>query len=102
MKKNRTDLSYTFQQLKSRIDKFKNNLNKNKKNEKILEGGVTSNSKVKLLINSVNLFSKQNTINMQNYMIKVYFDEDHFKEVELSQDNIHMKHKLYIFSYSGT
>lgn len=94
MRRNRNELSNSFIHLRNRIDKYKNNFNKYKKNEKILEGGLTSNSKLKFSINSMNLFSKPNTLNLQNYLIILSLNDSYTKEIELSQENIHLKHKL--------
>lgn len=88
------EMSNSFMELKNRIEDYKNRLNKNKKKEKILEGGVTSNSKVKFIINSINLFSKQ-TKNMSFYKILLSFDDTNKKEIEINSDNIRTKHKMY-------
>lgn len=101
MKKNKANLFGLVQQLKKRIDKFKNNLNKHKTNEKILEGGITSNSNIKFSVNSFKPFSNHSTDNEQKYLIKISLNEDNCKEIELNQRDIPQKHKLYIYAYSG-
>ena len=94
MKKNRIDLSNSFKKIKERIEDYKNRLTKNKKNEKILEGGVTSNSKVKFLINSINFFSKQ-SINTSGYIIKIALDDVNYKDIQLNITNLRTKQILY-------
>ena len=93
MKKNRIQLSDSYTILKEKITNLNNKLMKNKKKEKILEGGVTSNSKVKFGINSITLFSKQDK-NISKYTIKISVDENPPVEIEISDLNLKKKFKM--------
>ena len=92
MKKNRIQLSESFKNLKVKIENLKNKLVKNKKKEKILEGGVTSNSKIKFEIINISLFSKQDKI--PNYAIRLSVDDNLPEEIKISELNLKKKYKL--------
>ena len=95
MKKNRIQHVKDLKEITEKLENYRKKLLKHKNEEKVLEEGLTNNSKIKFEIFHINLFTVQNK-NTISYTVKVSFDENNSKEVEIAEPNVRKKYIMYI------
>lgn len=90
MKLNRIELSRDCRTIRDSADLVKEKLNKHYKTEKVFENGLTNNSKLKIIVNSIH-----ETLIDKNYVLNVEIvGEGTFKEIQILDENAHKKFKV--------
>lgn len=76
---------------KTSIDEINTKLIKHQKTEKVYENGLTNNSKLKVIINSIHP-----SLLEKNYVINIaIIGEGTYKEIQMLEENINKKFKMY-------